>query len=426
MGVASIKGKERNLALREFKARVEAMPADGRETAFSLVRLASQERMTEADWRIQAISPKTGPMKGLLQTFKRETDAPLEIAFFSALHCVSALLLSKGVTLEGAVGRISPELWTIVLAPSGSCKTLTFKAVSKQAPVAFDFGECASSAKFFESLKAEHEKRGFALWFQDEVAQILKQIETPNSPLSEVKSYLLRAYGNDRIVRNTKTGGDLAIDRPCIDIFALNTVESFLNAISAESMLDGFAQRFAMVLAQEDKSRDITDFPLYDMHAIERGVEDFWQDINAVPLHSVYTLSDEATKCYKDMFRMLYSETLNKSFYRRINFLAFKYALAFHVLLRKADSTIDEEDMAYAMDLVKLHLQDMCEFLAKKSGIREVIDIARKARMAIKIKKGQGKRATARDLTQGMRNDIANASDANFMLEMMGESDLAS
>ncbi len=418
MGVVSKKGQKRNNDLKEAIQLITGMSPDGKENALDAIRLAVNAKDSDADWRIRACSPKTGPIITLLNAFRAETDAPLELPFFCAVHLISGLLLKNGSTLSGPIGTITPEVWTIVLAPSGSCKTLTHKLISAQAPISSDFPECASSAAFFEALKKAQDEQGFALWFQDEFAQILKQIETPNSPLSEAKSYLLRAYGNDRIVRTTKKSGEIVIERPCLGIFALNTVESFVEAISMESMLDGFAQRFGMVLAREDMNRPMTDFALYDTKVIESVVAGFWNEISGVRINLTYRLGEDAIKFYKQSFRMLHDEKMNKSFYRRIMFRAFKYAMIFHVLLKKEGEEIDTEDMAYAMDLVKLHLQDMNQFICLKTGIKSVVDIGRKAKFTIDIAKRAGKSVKARDLTQNLRQDIGNAEEAKFFLDL--------
>src|SRR5690606_29605364 len=155
------------------------------------------------------------------------------------------------------------ELWTIILAPSGSGKSLSHHAIEKSAPVRSEFPETASAARFIEALSEQSP----ALWFQDEIAQILKQIENPASPLGEMKSYLLRTYDNAPVERSTLKGS-VRVERPVLGILGLNTPESFQKALSPESLLDGFAQRFGFVWAERDPSRPMHDYPIFDMPAL--------------------------------------------------------------------------------------------------------------------------------------------------------------
>lgn len=414
--------KQKNKAVKEMMERLSSMDDDARKNAKATLHFAINRReKTRDEWRLDACRPKYGPLNPLLNAFHEETDIPLEIPFFCVFHLISGLLLRNEARLDGPLGEVSPELWTIVLAPSGAGKTISHSIVSKHAPVQSNFPECASSAAFFEAFLKAQEAQGYGLWFQDEFAQILKQMETPNSPLSESKSYLLRAYSNERIERSTKKGGDLAIDKPRLGILGLNTDQSFINAMSMESMLDGFAQRFGIVIAKEDEKRHITDYPIYDMTTLWSEAKVFWDTVGAVPLQKSYRLTEEGFSLYRSEFKRLYRSDISKSFYRRIMFRAFKYALVYHVLLGKSNDTIDGEDIGYSMSLIELHLENMAEFISMKEGIGAFVETARKTKgWAVDIAKRKG-RAKARDLQAKDRRVFDSAKLANDFLDFLEE-----
>lgn len=183
-------------------------------------------------WRGIIAVPPGSPMDRVLGAFHAETDIPLEIPFFAMLHFISGRLLAARTKIKGSTVECYADLWTVVLAPSGSGKTFAHNIIAKAAPVKSTFPECASGARFIEALQTHN----FGLWFQDEIAQKIKQIESPTSPLADVKEYLLRAYGYDKIERSTKKE-TITIDEPCLGILGLNTAESFLKALSPESLL---------------------------------------------------------------------------------------------------------------------------------------------------------------------------------------------
>ena len=371
-----------------------------------------------ASWRGLIAVPPSSPLEHLLSSFRRHTDIPLELPFFSFLHLLSGWLLQNRVKISGGGLRgIYPELWTIVLAPSGTGKTTAYNLIAAASPIKSTFPEPASGARFIEALS----QNNFSLWFQDEIAQKLKQIDTPNGPLSDIKEYLLRAYGNDKIERSTKME-TITVEEPCLGILGLNTQESFWASLNPESLTDGFSQRFSYVVAEEDPSRPITDFPIYNETVIIKAATDAFQKIQAVALHPEYKIGEEAVQAFKSSFSMLFTEEIPKSFYRRVLFRAFKYALYYHLILCKTSDTLDAEDMGWAARLAAMHLQDVGKLLnkTKLQGISKLVTSAKKIQS--KLNK-QGKPLTARDLRNGI-SGIDTNEQAMAIMSLMDDGEI--
>jgi len=310
-------------------------------------------------WRGMMAVPPGSVLESVLEAFKMETDIPLELPFFTMLHFISGYLLSKRIKMTGKFGSIYPELWTIVLAESGTGKTFAHDQIAKHAPVKSEFPECNSGAKFIDAFQ----ENNFGLWFQDEIAQKMKQIETPQSPLADVKEYLLKAYSNDKIERSTMKGGTITINEPCLGILGLNTPASFYKSVSPESLLDGFMQRFACVVAEADPDRDVKltpeQYALYDAEALQKASKRAFDKLLKVELHSEYRLSREAEQAYIVSFGLLInSEDIPTSFFRRIMFRGFRYALLYHIILGKTSVDIDKEDIGWGARVAALHLSD--------------------------------------------------------------------
>jgi hypothetical protein len=385
------------------------------EEAKNTVRGMLSVQASGNTWRGLLATPPGSPLEIILDAFRKETNIPLEIPFFAFIHFVSGMLLQRGSTIQGSIGTLHPELWTIVLAPSGSGKTFAHGVLQECSPAKSEFPEPASGARFIEALSQQNP----ALWFQDEIAQILKQVESAGSPLSECKSYLLRTYDNAKIERSTKQG-TITVQTPVLGILGLNTPESFKKALSAESLLDGFAQRFGFVVAEKDPNRSMVDFPIYNRKRLIAACEKAFQALPQVPdLHPVYHLPMEADEAFKTSFGMLgHNQEDNESFFRRAMFRAFKYAVMYHLILGKEGDTIDAVDIGWGARLSNLHIVDMAKVLGKDDEFSQfnlLVDKARKLKQKLDF---AGTPITARLIQQKVWGVKSN-DEAKAILEML-------
>lgn len=377
----------------------------------------------DGHWRGIIAVPPASPIERVLSAFKTETDIPLELPFFTMLHFVSGWLLSQKVKLTVKGKELYPELWTIILADSGAGKTLAHNIIAKEAPVKSVFPEPASGAAFIDALS----QKNFSLWFQDEIAQKLKQIESPGTPLSDVKEYLLRAYGNDKIERSTRGAGTVSVDEPCLGILGLNTPESFFKAISQESLLDGFAQRFAYVVAARDPDRSVETNPekyaIYNETALRNAARSAFDKLVATPVHTEYKVGDKGEEAFRVAFALLLNKSCPVSFYRRIMWRAFRYALLYHVILGKSSNVIDDEDIGWGARVAYMHLQDVKVLLRGKNPQAEnefgVLEkMVAKAEEVKKRIEAQGGKFTHRDIQQGVRG-IKTADEAKALMSFL-------
>lgn len=394
-----------------------------REDVAEAVRVAVSANLLDAKqdrpgWRgMMAVPPGSG-IERVLSAFRSETDIPLEVPFFSFIHFVSGWLMSKGVLLDGPMGEMSPELWTIVLAGSGAGKTWAAEAVEAAAPVKSNFAQPASAKAMLDNFT-----QPWCLWTQDEIAQILKQIEKSDGPLgAEAKEYLLRAYSNSSITR--KTAKDtITVERPVLGILGLNTPESFRKALSAESLLDGFAQRFGFVWAKDDPGRPFQDYAIYDKKSIVRICQQAFDDIAKVPFHERYTIGPEAKLAFETSFGLLAKGFENsKSYFRRAIYRAFKYALIYHVMLRKTSQDIDAEDIGWGARAVSLHLADMNKVLgnAENGGtqFKQLASNVERVKKWVERRTAAGIETKPRDLKNGLRG-FKDTQEAATMLELV-------
>lgn len=330
------------------------------EARSTLKAMLAIKRHTPNEWRGLIATPPNSLLDSVISAFYQETDIPLEIPFFVTLHMLSAHLLRSGVKINFAGGKLKPDLWSVVLASSGAGKTFSTTYLERSCGVDDTFPEPASAAKFVDDLAAHNN----SLWVRDEFAQLLKNIDT-QPHMAEIRDYLLRTYDGKKITRRTKKES-IEIEDPALTILGLTVYETFNQNVKAESMLDGFAQRFSYVIAKNDPTRPPEKFPLYDMSKHQAVIQRRWKSTINTAKHSEYTVGPEAETAFKEAFGSLFQGDmpLPTSFFRRVMFRSVKYALLYHILLKKTSKTLDSQDIGWAARVCKMHLQDAATLIS--------------------------------------------------------------
>lgn len=353
-------------------------------------------------------------LENALLAFQRSSDIPLEIPFYIIQHFISGFLLKKGVTFEWAGKKISPAIWTIILAESGEGKTFAQGVIKAAAGKDVDlFPEPASSAAFMESLKDNNN----SLWVRDEFAQMLDQIET-QTYFKEMKDYLLKLYdGCDELSRRTKSD-PIVVENPRLSILGTTVFSTFKNKVTEEMLLDGFAQRFSYAVAKPDKRKKMMAIMrTYEPENID-PIKLSWKKIRDMKIHANYTTSPRADMAFESGFDFLAKnkDCLPKSFFKRITFSSSKYAVLYHIILGKESSVLDEQDFAWAGRVCALQMQDAKLVLDhyNSSQLEHTIKLVEGVMRRFKAK---GKKATPRDIVQRVRS-IKNVSEARNLMSI--------
>lgn len=296
--------------------------------------------------------PKGSILEAVDEYFWNKTDIPRELPFFNVLHYVMAKLMQQGVEIAKGSQRILPDLWTVVVAPSGAGKTMTQKALAKAmgGPVRL-FPDASSSLQFAENLQNFR----LGLFLRDEFAQFLKSI-SKDASMKDVRDYLLRTYDNaDITYASTKT--KISVARSAISILGYSPIATLTTYITKEMLLDGFAQRFSFCVADRDDRPIVGD---YDFDGLSAVVSPLWQEIDSTPFHPVYYVDEAGRQVYDKVVQMVVTrarqEGIDDSFSRRLAFNTYKYGLAYHVLTGKKDNTIHTEDLIFGAKLTAMHL----------------------------------------------------------------------
>jgi hypothetical protein len=383
---------------------------DARDTVRTMLKV----KQSPDHWRGLIATPPGSLLETVITAFHSATDIPLEIPFFATLHFLSANLLARGITLDFAGQVVRPDLWSVILAESGSGKTYATNIIEKFLDQPATFPEPASSAKFIEDL-ARHNN---SMWIRDEFAHFLKALDT-QPQLAELRDYLLRVYDGKTIERNTKKT-QTKIDDPALCILGLSVLESFKNVVTAESMIDGFSQRFSYIIAKRDTQRHMKDYPIYDMRPHQDKIKSDWNEVISSIKHEKYIVGSNAETAFRESFSLLMPPLIDvpPSFYRRIMLRGVRYALLYHVLLRKETDTLDAVDLGWAGRVCALHVKDAA-WLIGDHGLPDLERLCLRAEdVRERVLKEEGRPVTPRDIVR-LVHGVKNVGEARALLSMI-------
>lgn len=384
-----------------------------RNNAVDMIKTMLAMKNSPDEWRGLVATPPGSFIEKILEIFNEKTNIPLEIPFFTALHYISAYLLANDVTVSVKGQILRPDIWTVILARSGAGKTFASSTIGKYIGEEPNFPDSSSSAKFVENLSKFN--KGFFL--RDEFGQFLKSIET-QPHMQEMKDIFLRLYDNKKIERNTKKE-EIVVEDPALVILGVTVVDTFLNQVGVESLVDGFSQRFNYVIAETDNRRNFEDYAFYDVYGENADKVRFeWEKLKNNVKHKQYTVNDNGLEAFTTSFKLLSNIKLPESFYRRVMFKGMKYALIYHVMLGKSNEFIDSEDMGWAGRLCAIHLKDSAKLLDgyEKSDIQNLLDLTERA---IERMKNDGIEINPRNLIRRV-NRIKNVTEAKAILSILG------
>ncbi len=400
--------------VKRKRAKQLELPFDP-EQIREIVRVARSARRARqrTQWRGLPASPPGTFLDAVTTAFRKESNIPLELPWAYAISLLSWRLVQAKNTLQVAGESQELDIWLTVLGPSGGGKTLSQKLLADALGMTSEFGDPVSAAAWLECLA---DQGGRAHWVRDEWGQIFRMITDSRSSLGGVRDYLLRAFDHTTLERR-RVDGILKVENPTLVIFGSTVLESFHRCTTAETLVDGLGQRFSYLIAKPDPDRHFSNFPLYNTAAIREAIAPFAQEICSVQQGQKFTLSDAADKFYREYFRETADDTLSEAYFRRILWRMLKLAVIYRVVLGKAGSEVDVEDMRYAARATDLFLCDAAEVL-RLTEASDLLRIVEKVEVWAEHRRAAGLSVTARDIVRGVRG-ITSTRLAKEILEVL-------
>lgn len=322
----------------------------------------------------------------LFHRFSKNTDIPLGIPVFSFLSYISAFCLFNNATMKVPKTSKNTELdtWVMLLAPSGSSKTLSNKIINDLIPLNFDgekviapnIGKPAGPVGMIKQLSEISGKRGF--WVEDEAAQMFKGIEQPAGPMSEMRDYLLKLKEGQKIERLTGKGNIVVEGFRMTQLF-INTIDSMANTLSEQSMNDGLFRRYTVAIATKDDDRPMINFALYDLEKIvDDTIEDAFISLFSQNIfENSYTFEDGSSAVYDECFSWFWTRQYSKFMshdetkYRTYMMESWKYAVFNHILHKRSGTVISCEDLQYGLKVSMYLLNSLQHFVKFRAKLEE-------------------------------------------------------
>ncbi len=386
------------------------------ETLKAALRFSSQSANV---WRGMFAVPPNTLMEAILADFKQGSDIPLEMPFFYVFSVLSGYLLQKGITINYEGNIVTPDIWLIVLSPSGAGKTKTFQYITQHdikelKDSRFNLTGIQSDAGFFELMKLHNRKLGV----RDEWNEFYKRTKIKGDLLNRVRDYLLQAYDNEPLERVTLKEGHQVLEDIQISILGMTVKESFCSSLAADDLVNGFAQRFLYVIARDDPARPFVNYPVYKIFP-ERWLNLWHKTIDSIKFKQ-YIAGQDAISEYEQTFRILFNEEMDKSFYKRIIWTTHKYALLYHILTGHGDEeVVRASSYGWAARALTMHLCDLGE-LMETSTESPLQKLVMKGKHVISHLRATGRPVTARALVQNVR-DIKSVGEARALLALLSE-----
>ena len=354
----------------------KALDIVNEEDLFEIMSLIPQPFITEENKNVDVLSL-------IYNNFLENTEIPLTLPIFSFLSFLSAFCVKNEITYTIPLSdEKSPlDTWITILAPSGSAKTFSNSQIKKVIPVGIDGKKVIESnfvkpngpAKFIEELsnlpETKNGENQYGFWIEDEVSQMFKQVEQIGSPLSEIKEYLLKAYDHEKLTRKSKKES-IETKGIILTLLFINTFESYANNISNESMTDGLMRRFNLIYTEKDSERDFTDYSLYNLKKIrDETLQDKISELfNSIKPDQNFTFSDNCFKLYQKYFKIFWHRKYKnilpekENFYRTYMIQSWKFAVFYHLILKREGTEIQGDCLIYGMKISLLFANSVKKF----------------------------------------------------------------
>lgn len=325
-------------------------------------------------WRGTIALPAGSLAELIVSEFERATDIPLELPFYQFFHLLSGYLLYNNINLHIELANqepiiVKPDIWTILLASSGSGKTYSWSQISNLIDDNFiwhSFVGLKSGAAFVDTLAENNNNK---LVVRDEFNEFYKQLLNDKSAMADIRDYLLLIHDHQKVERKTKDHY-CVVENPALTILGMCVTQSFEKTVSDDDLINGFAQRFSYIIAEKDPKRPIENYPMYILDK-STWAERFLRLINKIK-YDHYTANDNAVEGYVIAFKSLVKYDLDESYLRRLTWKAHKYALIYHILTENGDKQdLTPIDYGWAARALYLHLIDL-KALLETHGMSEL------------------------------------------------------
>lgn len=330
---------------------------------------------------IYQVCPRYSVLEHVVDITVAETDLPPSLTYHAAITLLGAALAQENFIATFPDGkRMSPNLWTLALAPSGAGKTWTIDniaepVIASQATLE-TLPETFTAAAMFEyfattglspnveqnmdlyEIERVKGRRAKALLIRDEAGEWIRNINKQEI-YAELKDMLLRAYDNKELKRSTKRDGERETGPVAMSFYGTSVDTTFFSSLKESDFLNGFFQRFLLVLAHDRPKERVSWYTTYGKEDSIQNFKKVWE--RAIAGTRDYKVSKSAFEVFNKWFHDHFNYE-QESYFRRYLYSAFKYALILKVIT-EPNGEIDAPIMDMALNIVDRHLADLYKIM---------------------------------------------------------------
>lgn len=327
---------------------------------------AAKEIINERE-RLEALKycPRGSVLEQAVLLTQEGTDCPPSLSLFGMMAALGAILSQEGFHLRFQDGQIVyPNPWIISLAPSGTGKTFTQSQIVRpligNEPITVP--ETITPAAYLQFFLADGDielsnRRARAFFARDEAGEWFRSLNTLAG--QELRDYVLRSYDGGTLKKRTKTDGHVETLPISLTLLGTAVDNSFFRQVTADDFTNGLMQRFQFVLSHDVPPcvRPRYGWPAGRREAAADRFRGEWQSI--LQMRRELTCNQQALNSYDRWFldRFPHDDPEKKSYFRRIGWASFKYAIIYSVLA--GSNVIDQNSMDLALKLADRHLIDL-------------------------------------------------------------------
>lgn len=357
----------------------------------------------------------------MINVFEKKSDISLELPFFMTIQLLLTHLIQKNVamSIDGIGDKIELDAWVVLLAASGSSKTLTKKTVINALGINDSLiwdTKAVSTAAFIEELcgNGESPSNNRKMLMIDEFSEWFSKVRDSSGPMGDIYRVMLQMHDNESVGRKN-TRGEWNCEKPVVSLFGLAPIKTFVDEVPEKDMFSGLMFRLSVVIAERDESRPMSKFPIYKLDLKTSRLKRMLKSIS----HGEYIVTSTVQKTYNKIFKDVVgkSETdMDAGFLRRVMWRMHKYALAYHIILGDGGKKeISAAAYAWAGRLTERMISDHAVLVHEMAH-----DLKRAMLKVEKLVEKHGRGISTRDIIAGVR-EIRTTGEAAAMKKIVLE-----
>ena len=324
---------------------------------YELITTPKQKTIIPLD--LEKVVPPDSYLSRYMEYASELTDAPAQFHVFAGLSALSTVIGNR-VYLPWGDGRLYPNLWVAIIAPSSIYRKTTAIRIACNLIRHVEETKILPDEFSPESLLSTLESRPQGLFFWGELRSKLAYFQ--RSYMAGMQAMLTELYDCPPVYTRLLKDSRHTLNNPCIGILAASTKEWLRASITEGEMKGGFLQRFMYVLAHsKDKHLAIPSYTdMMKQNELVMMLKRAQISESKVDLTDIRDAFTEWHFKHEQEAMSADNEEVLASFYARLDTYCLKLTMLYEIAMqmKKTDFPFGElrprpEALAYAANLIE-------------------------------------------------------------------------